>query len=147
MVRPEYKTVSFNRKLLDMIFGTKPADKSDAGYLLELAAEGIKRKMLRCGTRPPESYITNLLPGEVFALQLAWNDAIDTQCDIPGPCGNKYIFVQVPDNSQWFEAGKTTYLPLPKDLTAQQIQFFDVHAGRLTVHAAFLGQSEGDAGE
>jgi len=127
MVRVEYKTISFKREVVSvLLIGNK--NLSEAGYLLSLAAKGLRSEMKQWGFRPPMKLIDELTisPEELFVLHARWCDAVDSHCGIvSGALNSRYRFATVPPGSRYFEPDIETAVPVLKSCWTDDPRFFD----------------------
>jgi hypothetical protein len=123
MKRKDNKTMCFPRRFISMILSGKDGaglQYSDAGYVLHLAAEGIRAKFKSQGRRPPLGYLEKQTTERILILAAMWNDAIDGKA-----LGGKYCIIPVPNQSKFYEEGKETFLPMPNCYQITDVQFFD----------------------
>ncbi len=89
-------------------------DESTTEAVRLLAAEGLKWRMRRFTNKPlPAAYLMTRGSWQgVVGLYEKFIDATATEAGVEGPLGNTCRFVEVPEDSQWYESGQKTFLPL-----------------------------------
>jgi hypothetical protein len=101
----------------DLLREAGGCDESTTEAVRVLVAEGLKWRMRHYTSHPlPVGFLmTRGSWREVVSLYAKVVDATATVAGVEGPLGNVCRFVEVPDDSQWHEPGRKTFMPLDEN--------------------------------